>query len=316
MFFVDDIFELEIDEFSFLKDKRIHCKGGSGGSSGKVDFPAHMKTAHKDWLDNTGADTMTSSIVDLMNAAMTGASPYNGYVPVDPETVFFEAGNTVVNYRTPYELLSCFDKWSIDTAFDTYMVDDAAYITAAVAAHSVQMDNEVNDNVLPKFKAGMANLNATMGSAFVLGEARIWDSKSKKVIETDANIRLQRLKDGADTSIQRIGALTEWRRIITTMSAELARLYLAAEFERDENYLDKLAKDATWDMEMYTYGTQVMASISGTASTTVTQKGQSTLGGAVSGALGGAAAGAAIGAAGGPIGALGGAAIGLAASFL
>ena len=285
---------------------------GGGGSSGKVDFPDHMKVAHKDWLDDTGTDNMTFSIVDLMNTAMTGNSPYNGYAPKEPDAAFFESGNTLANYRTPYELLSCFDQWGIDAAFDTYMADDASYITAAIAAYSDSLDDEVNTTLLPKFKAGMANINATMASTFVIGAAQIWDSKGKKVAETEANIRLQRLQQGAEISLKRIGALVDWRRTITSMSAELARLYLAASFERDNNYYEKLHKDATWDMEMYSYGTQVMACISGTASTVNTPQKASALGGAISGALSGAAAGAMVG---GPVGAAIGGALGLAGSL-
>jgi len=308
-----------VDEFNCFSWK-IQCKGGGGGSSGKVDFPDHMKVAHKDWLDGTGVDKMTSSIVDLMNAAMAGASPYSGYVPVDPDTVFFAAGNTAVNYRTPYELLSCFDKWSTDTAFATYMADDAAYITAAIDAHSSILDNEINNNVLPAFKAGMANINATMSSAFVVGAAKIWDSKVAKVAETDANIRLTRLQQGAEVALNRIGALTQWRQIVTQMSAELARIYLVASAERDDDYLEALHKDATWDMEMYQYGTQVMASISGTAAQTVPRK--SKTGSAIGGAMSGGAMGAMIaggmkgGMSGNPMMIAGGAALGLAAALL
>ena len=57
--------------------------GGGGSSTGKTDYPEYMKDAHKDWLDNTGSDTMTSSIVDLMNAAI-GSSPFAAAVAYDP----------------------------------------------------------------------------------------------------------------------------------------------------------------------------------------------------------------------------------------
>ena len=290
--------------------------GGQGGSSGKVDFPDHMKVAHKDWLDDTGTDNMTSSVVDLMNTAMTGNSPYNGYTPKDPDTAFFASGNTLASYRTPYEMLKCFDVWSIDAAFDTYMTDDLTEITNAVNAHSALMDDEINDSILPKFKAGMVNINATMGSSFVIGLSRMWDTKAKKVSEFDANTRVQRLRDGADVALRRIAALTEWRKIVTHLSGEFARLYLASYFERDESYMSNLRKDTVFDLEMYQYGTAVMACISGATGTTIDQPGQSKLGGAISGAAAGAATGAMIGAAGGPIGALGGAALGLAGSFL
>lgn len=264
--------------------------GGSGGSSGKVDFPGYMKTAHQDWLDDTGADNMTYSIVDLMNTAMGGASPYNGYTPKNPDDAFFAATKDLGDYSSAYEILKGFDEWGIDTAFDTYMADDAAFITAAVAAHSSQLDDELNNSVLPAFKAGMANINATMGSAFVIGEAKLWDSKVKKVAETDANIRLQRIQQGSEISIKRMGVWADWKKALTQVSGEYSRLYLAASFERDNNYMEKLHKDAVWDMEMYAYGTQVMACISGVASTVVEGGKGSALGGAMSGAAMGAMA--------------------------
>lgn len=285
---------------------------GGGGSSGKVDFPSHMKTAHKDWLDHTGTDSMTYSVVDLMNTAMASTSPYNGYVPKDPDTAFFALGNDLSTYTTPYELLKGFDEWGIDAAFDTYMADDAAFITAAIVAHSVRLEDELDNTVLPKFKAGMVNINATMSSAFVIGEAQIRDSKAKKVAEADANIRLQRIQQGSEISIKRMGVWSDWKRTISQLAAEFARLYLAASFERDNSYLEKLHKDTTWDLEMYVYGTQVMACISGTASTVNEMPKQSALGGAISGGLSGAAMGSAIPGIGTGIGA----ALGIAGSFL
>lgn len=299
------------------KSHLIHRKGGGGGG-GKVDFPEHMKAAHADWLDDTGTDTMTYSIVSLMDAAMAVDSPYIGYVPKDPDEAFFAAGNSLSDYSSAYEQLKSFDDWDLDAAYDGYIVEDESKIAAAVFAHSALLDDEISSNALPKFKAGMVNLNATMSSAFVVGEAMIYDSKVKKVAETDANIRLKRLNDGADLALRRVGTYAEWRKTITTMTGELSRIYLVASGERDDDYLEGLHKNATWDMEMYQYGTQVMASISGTASTSGprTSKTASAIGGVMSGAATGAMlAGASSGAVGGPAGMAVGAGLGLAAAL-
>lgn len=56
---------------------------GGGGSSGAVSYPAHMSTVHADWLDNTGNDNITSSITDVMDAAL-GSSPWTGLSAYDP----------------------------------------------------------------------------------------------------------------------------------------------------------------------------------------------------------------------------------------
>lgn len=311
-----DIETLEVIEESFYNyDGPVaECKGGSGGggSSGKVDFPAHMKTAHKDWLDHTGTDSMTYSVVDLMNTAMSGNSPYFGYTPRDADDAIMASGAVITDYTTPYVHLKSFDEWSFDTAFDNYIADDAAFITAAITAHSTQLEDELDNTTLPAFKAGMANINAVMSSTFVLGEARLRNDKVKRVAEADANIRLQRIEQGSRIAIARMAAYAEWRRIITAMAAEFSKLYLAANMEQDESELSNSRKDAVWDLEMYTYGCQVMACISGTASTTTDLPKENKMANALAGAAGGAAAGAALG----PWGAAAGGALGLAGSIL
>lgn len=295
------------------------CKGGGGGSSGKVDFPAHMKTAHADWLDDTGTDTMTFSVVSLMNTAMSGASPYNGYVPKDPDAAFFAAGNSLSNYTSVYEYLSNLSSDDLNAIFSSYITDDETRIAAAIAAHSALLDDEISTNILPKFKAGMVNINATMGVGFVIGESLILDSKAKKVADTDAKIRLQRLQEGGDLALRRLGTWIDWRKTLTGLSTETSRIYLAAYGDRDDDYLEGLHKDATWDLEMYQYGTQVMASISGQPSQAMPRKSKtaSAIGGAMSGgAMGAMVAGASGGAVAGPVGIGVGASLGLAAALL
>lgn len=306
-------------EESYLYEGDIaECKGGGGGSSGKVDYPAYMKTVHEDWLHHT-ADTMTYSVVDLMNTAMSGNSPYSGFVAVNPNQAFFAATKSLADYLTPYEYLKCFNQWNIDTAFTSYMQVDGTYIDASIAALSVDLDDEVNTKILPRFQSGMVGINAVMSSAFVIGTAIIWDTKAKQVAKADADIRLNRLQAGADIALRRMSALIEWRRIVTGLSGEFARLYIAARTETDDATLIAATENAKWDLNMYQYGTQVLASIGGTATSQGTQQRGSSLGGALSGALSGAAAGAMIGAptgVGAPIGAVVGGAIGLASAFM
>jgi hypothetical protein len=276
-----------------------------------------MKTAHKDWLDHTGADTMTFSVVDLMNTAMSGSSPYNGYVPKDPDAAFFAAGNSLSNYTSVYEYLNGLSSDDLNAIFSSYITDDETRITAAIAAHSALLDDEISTNILPKFKAGMVNINATMGSAFVIGEALVLDSKDKKVADTDAKVRLQRLQEGGDLALRRLGAWVEWRKNVTTISTEVSRIYLAAYADRDDDYLEGLHKDATWDLEMYQYGTQVMASISGNATQSAPRKSKtaSAIGGALSGAAMGAKVGSVVPGIATAVGAGVGAALGLAAAL-
>jgi len=63
---------------------RNYKGGGGGGGSGEVDYPDYMKVIHNDWLDNTGLDTLTSSITDIMEVAQ-GGSPWTTQAAYDPD---------------------------------------------------------------------------------------------------------------------------------------------------------------------------------------------------------------------------------------
>ena len=81
-------------------------------TAGRVDFPAHMKTVHQDWLDNTGADTMpaTESMVDLMSAAI-GDSPFSAMTAYDPTTPVAAMDTAVVALNTLVDALNNESDW-------------------------------------------------------------------------------------------------------------------------------------------------------------------------------------------------------------
>ena len=370
---------------------------GGGGSqpSGASDYPIYMKKIHANWLNHSSytdgvGDNIDLSVVDLMNTTMAGGSPFAGMVTsiaadypqfkaIDPEKIFFATGAGIASYRTPFEMLRCFDRFDIDTTYTNYkpsydteakytalretydtnaaytgfLSDDTTRLTNIITAADTLQTDLMNTNNLPAFQQGMANINAVMSSAFVIGNALILDSKTKAITHLDAEMRYKRLTDGtihaldrvkteinwknisADMALRRVAtginwlqttesialgrnaATVEWRRLITTMSAEFARLYAATKSDIDGHYLDVKAKDAIWDIELYQYGANILSSISGSAlSKGYVPSSRSTMGGALSGALSGGATGAMMMPANPVLGAAGGAAIGLAASLL
>lgn len=329
--------------------------GGGGSSSGASDFPTYMKESHDNWLRGTAqpsGDGMNSSIIDLMNAGMSGASPYAAYAPLSINTAFFLSGNTILNYTTPFELLKTYIQYDVDgvytsyqitydldVAFDSYIDDDNAAITSAMAAELALMNDLTNSTIIPAFQQGMADIGAIMSSAFVIGNALIADGKTKQLAQNDAKIRLVRLTDGRNLALSRVEAqkawkmqnaelamkhmsiIIDWRKTITSLSGEFARMYVAARHDSDTTAVELSAKDALWDVELYQYGCNVLSAISGAALSKGVSAGKgSSLGGALSGALGGASAGAMLAAPTGGLSIAAGAAIGgamgIASSFL
>lgn len=185
------------------------------------------------------------------------------------------------------------------------------------------------------WSAGMADVNAVHTSSFIMGLAvqQIEFSNSVDQYERelkantytalikssiDAHVKAEVLRVGSeDTMILQgpdiMGKLehlkTQAQAQLVQMKAEVEKLTIIAMREREERDLEIDVDEALWDMEVYMYGANVMASISGAAAgrkSTQMSKGQTTLGGAMAGASIGAAFGpwgAAIGAvAGGLLG--------------
>ena len=181
------------------------------------------------------------------------------------------------------------------------------------------------------WSAGMADINAVHTSSFIMGLAvqQIEFSNSvdqyerelkaniyTKIIQAgiDAYVKAQVLRVGSEDTMliqgpDLIGKLESLRiqaqsQLMQT-KAEIERMTIVALREENDRQMELEVDEATWDMEAYMYGSNVMASISGASAGrkgTQMSKGQT--------ALGGAMAGASIGAAFGPWGAAAGFVVG------
>ena len=71
---------------------------------------------------------------------------------------------------------------------DTFLISDAQ-VVADVLAFSTVLESDLNEQVLPKFKASMMSINAVYGSAFILGEALLRKEKLRQVAVYTADLR-------------------------------------------------------------------------------------------------------------------------------
>ena len=275
---------------------------GGGGGSGKVSYPTYMQTVHNDWLDNTGVDTITSSITDIMDAAL-GNSPWTGQSAYDPDADIAAMITAGGNLQTLVTLLSTgttldtlisnvLDETRIDNLVDEFEADAAARLVATT---------------LPRFRRGMQDINAVVSSAFVIGEAVIEAEQERNVNRYSAELHT---KAGLDAAIQVIQMKLEYQRLASHILSEIYRMKIVAKKEENEVEMDIDDRDAKWNLEVFQYGGNLLASIGG--GTAGTQK-PSTMQTALGGGLSGVAAGAMIG---GPWGAVAGGVLGVASAFL
>jgi hypothetical protein len=310
-----------IEEDYYYYDGPIaRCKGGGGGgSSGAVDYPTYMKDVHNDWLDNTGIDKITSSITDAMNSALS-TSPWTGQVAYDPDDDISAYIASLANFRTILSGLNDTANWA------SFYDQSNAKITDSteddIIAYGNILDDQLTINTLPRFKRGMQDINAVVSSSFVIGESVIEGFRDRDVAKYAADIRLsrqQQILNGVDQIINirnnRLGLEDSYVKTYI----EAMRIKIVAKKEESDKNIDIDEQDALWDLEVFQYGANVMASIQGGTVSNGPRR-PSTAASVLGGALSGAAAGAMIGSTMAPAGGLMpmaiGAVLGAATGFL
>lgn len=295
-------------------------------TAGKVDFPTHMKTVHQDWLYQTGNDTITSSITDAMNAALA-TNPYNAVVADNPATRLAAMATQLSTFSDKLdELVPIVDMSSyvqeVTETLDTYVISDTV-INNDVDAFGDVLDDQIETSVLPKFQAGLRDINAVQSSAFMIGEAIIWGMRDRDVAKYQTDLRLK-------SQIQRndlVGKITDrllqldigvadLYRTLLHYKVEIERLGIVAEKEEADAQIGLDVAEAKWDLELFQYGGSLLGAMGG--GTYLPPKSSADGPSTTQSAIGGALAGAAIGSAtiGGWEGAAIGGVLGLGASFL
>jgi len=312
------------------------CKGG-GGSSGDVDYPDYMKNFQNDWLNNMDADTITSSVTDIANAAL-GNSPFalaTAYSPAADITAY-EA--VITAFAAILAGISDTADWAAlytqsGTSIVTINGITEAIIVADVDAFADQLDDEINIKILPRFEAGMRSINAVTSSAFAIGRSNIEGFRNRDVAKHSSTLRINAAFKNVDIETEEVRLRLEgssqmlrlmmqrisWEDSYMKTVVEGKRIKIVANKEEmDENIrIDK--EDALWDLEVFQYGANLLASISGGTGSVANQPStaQSVIGGALSGAAaGGMIAGASEGVIGGPAGIVIGGLLGAASALL
>lgn len=248
----------------------INAKGGGGGGAGEVSYPTYMEDYFSDMTIGLGAgggSTMTMDIVTAMNTAQTGASPFATETAYDPDTEVAAMLSTIDDF----------------TALIAATLVDAA-VDDVVTEYSDDLADRLTAEVLPRFRAGMRDINAVVSSAFVLGQAIIEAAQTRQVGGFSASVHLKV-----------IDLRLEFQKALTHYVIEANRIKIIAKKEEAETNLEIDEADASWDLEVFQHGANMLASIGGGVGMPNKSK-KNKMASAIGGALTGAAAGAMVGA--------------------
>jgi len=273
---------------------------GGGGSSGAVSHSAYLESVHADWLNSTGADTITSSMTDVMDAAI-GNSPWTGVNAYDPDADVAAYEVELAAFKLLLAGLSDTVDWAALYAQAALTLDGPAEaaLLADATAYAAIIDDNINTVTLPRFRRGMQDINAVQSSAFVVGEAVIEGFRDRDVAKYLSSLRLStqdKKMQATELMVQMMSRRIAWQEAFVRTVIEAKRIKMVAKKEQIDQDTAIDESDAKWDLEVFQAGANLMAaSAGGTSSAGV--KGISKLQSALGGAMSGAAAGAMIGSA-------------------
>ena len=268
--------------------------------AGRVDFPTHMKTIHQDWLNQTGSDSIEDSMVDKMNDAL-GGSPYSSMTAYDPATRLTAITNAVAAYNTLIDAMDYEVDWGdmVDKAVADADADifGTTEVNAAVSAFGDELDDQIENIVLPRFQRGLQDVNAVMSSAFVIGESIIEGMRDRDVARFSADLSIKNYLQRNDFVIKGIEQMLklhlfriDGEKNVAHYTAEINRLGMIGEKEKKDSENLISVKDGKWDLEIFQYGANLLAAIGGgtlipdASDPSGSSTGQSAMAGAVAGA--------------------------------
>lgn len=288
--------------------------GSSGGSSGskEVRYAPYLESAHSELLNHGGSDTPNLSFIDVFNATLN-KSPYADYTPLYYTDAFFGSGYEIKNFPTLYDMFGKF-MGGIDVC-DLYgeiyeNIVHSPEINEAVSAQAALLDDDIEAKVLPRFLAGMRDINSVMSTSFVIGKGIIEDARVKAINKFASEIRLK----AVDATIKVWERHLEWNKAVVQTYGEYAKLYYTVAMDVDRTNLEYAAKHELWNINLFDYARGILGAMQGAAASTGGGNEPSKVQGVIGGAMSGAAAGA-MATGGNPIGAVVGGVLGLAASF-
>jgi len=182
--------------------------GSSDSSSDNtVRFAPYLETAHSKLLDRQGVDENAMSFMEVFNATLCKHegltdevnerfidSPYRGYEQIDINDSFFGSGYTMESYPTHWDMFGKFiagldvhDLWA-----QTYVdVVQGPEIENVISAQSALLQDDIDTTIMPKFLAGMRDINSIVGaSAFVAGKGIIQTAHVKAMSKFASDIRI------------------------------------------------------------------------------------------------------------------------------
>lgn len=304
---------LSEDSFEYHGEVSQCMSGGGGGGDSQttVRYAPYVEEKHTAFL--TEVQTRRIAAID--------DSPFASVDTFLIDDSFFGANYVMSDFPSLYDMYGKFMAGlDIDQLYTQILENsvNAPEINDLVSAEAAFMDDDINENSLPRFSLGARDINSVMSSSFVMGKASIERTRMKTLSRFSAELKYRMLTVAAD----RWKTHLNWNMQTVMQYAKIMQLYIASKIDIEDYNQSVEAKDTLWPFTVLEYERAALGALQGASNSNSKVAGSSDLARAVSGGLTGAAGASMMGASmtgaglAGPLGLALGAGVGIASSFL
>ncbi len=263
--------------------------GGGGGSqpadtSQTIRYAPYIETRHSNFLE-----TVYNTRVSII-----GSSPFSEYTDIIIDDAFFGAGYTIASFPSLYDMYGKFMAGLDIEALWAQIYEDtleSPAINTLVSAESDLLEDEIEENSLPRLQVGMRDINSVMSSSYLVGKSILSDTKTKLVSKFSADLKYQLIP----IAQRRWEAHLDWNKTVVSIYAEIMKLYFSAKIDVDEVNYSMAAKNLLWPFTVLDFERAALGALQGATNSKSDVAGASTASRVIGGALTGAAMGAMVG---------------------
>ncbi len=264
--------------------------GGGGGGSQPADtsqtirYAPYIETRHANFLA-----TIYNTRVSII-----GSSPFSEYTDIIIDDAFFGAGYTIASFPSLYDMYGKFMAGLDIEALWAQIYEDtleSPAINTLVSAESDLLEDEIEENSLPRLQVGMRDINSVMSSSYLVGKSILSDTKTKLVSKFSADLKYQLIP----IAQRRWEAHLDWNKTVVSIYAEIMKLYFSAKIDVDEVNYSMAAKNLLWPFTVLDFERAALGALQGATNSKSDVAGASTASRVIGGALTGAAMGAMVG---------------------
>ena len=258
--------------------------GGGGNSQTTIRYAPYVEAHHSSFL----------SIVAANRNSIINSSPFTDYVNIEVDSAFFGAGYLISSFPSLYDMYGKFMAGlDIDTLWTQLFEDtvNSSQVGSLVAAEAALIDDDIEINSIPRLQTGMRDINAVMGSSFVIGKSIIEDAKVKALSKFSADLKYHLIP----VASARWSTHLEWNKGVVGVYAELMKLFFSTKVDVNEVNYSMAAKHKLWPFTVLDFERASLGSLQGATNSKTDVAGASTASKVLGGALSGAAMGAMIG---------------------